>query len=101
MISLEYKFNEHVGGVEDTVYMGESLLSLFGVWSLDFFRFVYTPFCIHPGMTTVQALSLDYLIAVYPLLLLLLAYVMVQLHTTNRLSTIILLLFILTNVNLL
>ena len=83
IISLEYRFNENVLESEDTVYMGESLLSLFGVWSLDFFRYLYTPFCIHPGMTTVQALALDYLIAVYPLLLLLLAYVMVQLHSRS------------------
>ena len=44
---------------------------------------MYTPFCIHPGMTTVQALSLDYRIVVYPVFLLLLAYGMVQLHSRS------------------
>ncbi len=54
--------------------------SLFGVWNLDFFRYLYEPFCIHPHMTTLQALALDYLIASYPLLLLLLTYILVQLE---------------------
>ena len=79
MILLDIKFN----GMGPVAYMEQYLLSFFSVWSLDFFRYLYTPFCIHPGMTTVQALALDYLIAVYPLLLLLLAYIMVKLHSRS------------------
>ena len=85
IILLEVKFNENMRGVGRNTYIVELFLSLFSVWSLDFFRYLYTPFCIHPGMTTVhvQALALDYLIAVYPLLLLLLAYIMVKLHSRS------------------
>lgn len=61
------------------VRIGDIYFSLFGVWNLDFFRYLYEPFCIHPHMTTVQALALDYLIASYPLFLLLLTYILVQL----------------------
>ena len=43
--------------------------SLYGVWNLDFFRSVYKPFCLHPNLTTLQVMSLDYFIALYPLLL--------------------------------
>ena len=37
-------------------------------------------FCIHPDMTTLQVLALDYLVAVYPLFLILLTYTAVLLH---------------------
>ena len=48
------------------------------------FRVFYEPFCIHPGMTIVQALALDYLIALYPLVLLVITYGLVSLHARNN-----------------
>ena len=57
--------------------------SIPGIWNLDFFRLFYTPFCLHPNATTLQVLSLDYIIAVYPLLLIILTYTLVRLHYNN------------------
>ena len=59
-------------------------ISLFGIWNLDMFRMFYKPFCIHPGMTIVQALALDYLTALYPLVLLVITYGLVSLHARNN-----------------
>ena len=59
--------------------------STYGIWNLDFFRDVYDPFCLHPNMTTLQTLALDYMIAIYPLLLILVTYMFVKLHDNNRL----------------
>ena len=56
------------------------LLSLYGISNLDFFRLVYPPFCLHPRMTTLQALALDYAIAVYPLFLIVITYLLVEMH---------------------
>ena len=56
------------------------LLSYMMIWNLDFFQTLYHPFCIHPQMSTMQVLALDYLIAVYPLLLIFLTYIVVILH---------------------
>lgn len=56
------------------------VMSCFSVWNLDFFRSLYTPFCIHPKLNTLHVLALDYLIGVYPLLLILLTYIAVTLH---------------------
>ena len=53
------------------------------VWNLDFFRLVYPPFCLHPHTNTLQVLALDYLIAVYPLLLIGLSYLLVLLYDHN------------------
>ena len=59
------------------------LASIAGIWNLDFFRLVYEPFCLHPNMTTLHVQALEYAIAVYPLLLIVLTYVMVSLHDSN------------------
>ena len=58
-------------------------LSVYGIWNLDFFRLLYSPFCLHPEMTTLQTLALDYAIAVYPLLLIVITYVLVEMHDHN------------------
>ena len=65
--------------------IGEQLyVSLLGIWNLNMFRVFYKPFCIHPGMTIVQALALDYLTALYPLVLLVITYGLVSLHARNN-----------------
>lgn len=56
------------------------LTSIIAVWNLDFFRMAYKPFCLHPRMTTLHTLALDYAIAVYPLLLIMLTYLIVSLN---------------------
>ena len=50
----------------------------YGIWNLDFFRTVLPNICLH--LTTLQVLALDYLIAVYPMLLMVIAYTLVELH---------------------
>ena len=54
------------------------LATLFGIWNLDFFRTVIPPICMN--LSTLQALSMDYAIAFYPLLLLVFAYLLIELH---------------------
>lgn len=56
------------------------LTSLAGIWNLDFFREAYTPFCLHPSMTTLHTQAMDYAIAIYPLFLIMFTYVMVSLY---------------------
>lgn len=65
------RFGEHV------------YVSLLSVWNLDILRAFYEPFCLHPNMSIVQALALDYLVALYPLILLFLAFTLVSLHSRN------------------
>ena len=66
-----------------TGYGGGIYFALFSIWNLDFFRLLYPPFCLHPNVTTLQVLSLDYIIAVYPLVLIMLTYTLVRLHYNN------------------
>ena len=55
-------------------------ISLYAVWNLDFFRGFYHPFCLHPDMSILQTISLDYAVAVYPLVLISITYCLVRLH---------------------
>ena len=57
--------------------------TIYGIWNLDFFRSVYHPFCLHPGWSTLQVMSLDYLIAAYPLVVIVLVYALVELHSRD------------------
>ena len=41
----------------------QSLSVVYGMWNLDFFHMIYKPFCLHPGMSILQTMSLDYVIA--------------------------------------
>ena len=56
------------------------LLTLFGVMNLDFFAYVIPPFCISSKLTTIQALSLKYIDAFYPIVLTVIVYTCIQLH---------------------
>ena len=52
--------------------------TLYGVWNLDFFRMYYPGFCLQIG--TLATLSLDFGVAVYPLILVAVTYVLVRLY---------------------
>ena len=56
-----------------------------GIWNLDFGRSLYEPFCLHPHLSTHQVEVLNYCIAFYPLLLILITYILVKLHDNYRL----------------
>ena len=57
------------------------LATVYGIWNLDFLRTVIPPICIN--LSTLQALSLDYAIAFYPLLLLVFVYLLIELHARD------------------
>ena len=53
----------------------------YGIWNLDFFRTVLPPICL--DITPLQALVLDYAIAFYPLLLVVMTYILISLHSRD------------------
>ncbi len=57
--------------------------SVYGVWCLDFFRTLYKPFCLHHKMNTLQVLAMDYIVAIYPLVLTMLIYFLVKIYDCN------------------
>ena len=53
---------------------------IYTIWNLDFFRSFYSPICLHPHITYPQVLLLDYAVAVYPMLLIFITYLLVKMH---------------------
>ncbi len=58
--------------------LAKVVVTMYAIWNLDFFRAFSPPICL--GIDTLQVLALDYVIAVYPLVLIMLAYMLIQLH---------------------
>ena len=56
------------------------LSSLYGMSNLDFFRSLYPAFYLNCEVTTIQVLTLDYAVAIYPIVLITLTYILVELH---------------------
>ncbi len=55
-------------------------LSIHAIWNLDFFRSLYPPFCWKESTSTLFIVTLDYIIAFYPLCLIAITYILVHLH---------------------
>ena len=55
--------------------------ALYGIWNLDFFRGLYPDICLDVSIITV--LALDYAVAIYPLLLTVVSYFLIELHARN------------------
>ncbi len=55
--------------------------SLYGIWNLDFFRFFDMGICLRTD--TLQTLTLDLAVGFYPLLLIILSYILIHLYDRN------------------
>ena len=56
---------------------------LCGIWNLDFFCHLIPPFCVSRHLNNLQALTLEYFNVVYPLVLIIVTFVCIELHTGN------------------
>ena len=76
-------YDKHYHNANEAALLVKIYPGFLSIWNLDFFRLAYTPFCLHPNTSTLQVLSLDYIIAAYPLALIILTYTLVRLHYHN------------------
>ena len=60
------------------IFLLKLLATLYGIWNLDYFRMLYPDICLR--LTTLQALSLDYVTAFYPLVLIMFTYFAIKLY---------------------
>ena len=56
------------------------LISFYGFWNLDFFRYSLPPFCVSPELKLMHIVLIDYISALYPLCLICITWIIVQLH---------------------
>jgi hypothetical protein len=59
-------------------YLVRVLFAIYGIWNLDFFRTLLPDNCLK--INTLQALALDYIVALYPLFLIMITYILVDLY---------------------
>ena len=60
------------------------LLFPYRVWSLDFFYIFYAgDICLHKSMRIIHVLALQYIPALYPLILVIISYILIELHARN------------------
>ena len=57
------------------------LATVYCVWNLDFFRVFFENICLNLG--TLPTLALDYIIAIYPLILIIITYFLIGLYDRN------------------
>ena len=72
MLLLQWTRDTHV------LYYIKFLLTMYGIWNLDFFRTLIPPICL--PLNTMQMMALDYLVAVYPFIFLTCFYVLLRAH---------------------
>ena len=59
------------------------LLTICGIWNLDFFRYLIPPFCVSDQISPLHVVALEYVVAFYPLLLTIIVYICIQLHARD------------------
>ena len=56
------------------------VVTFYGIWNLDFFRYFIPSFCISSDMHTLHVLALEYTVAIYPLFLTVMIYLCIEMH---------------------
>ena len=59
------------------------LLTLHGIWNLDFFHYILPPFCVSPNLKFIHVLLLKYISALYPVLLIALTWLTMEMYSHN------------------
>ena len=68
----------HMGGMFEDL-----LLIPYSIWNLDILKDVLPGYCLSPHLNTISVLALGYLTALYPILLIVVCYVCIELHGRN------------------
>ncbi len=56
------------------------VITFYSLWNLEYLRYTIPPFCISENLSLVDVYALEYLVATFPLFLVVLTYVSVELH---------------------
>ena len=78
--SLQHITNLSFTEPKNFKYFAIGIFTFYGLWNLDFFRYLVPPFCISNKMSTMQVIALDYTVALYPLILTALVYYFIEFH---------------------
>ncbi len=80
IITLLFDF-KYIPDLAHVYSITKVLLTLNGIWNLDFFRTIVGPICL--PISPVGSIALDYAVAFYPLVLVIIAYFLIELHARH------------------
>ena len=58
-------------------------LFLYGIWNLDFFRYILPPFCVSSNLQLIHVALLDYISIITPFFLIVFSWVCIEIHGRN------------------
>ena len=64
-------------------YLVSGVVTLYGFWNLDFFRYILPPLCVSPDLKHIHIILMDYVSAFYPLCLICFTWIVIKLHFHN------------------
>ena len=59
------------------------VIMFYGIWNLDFFRFIVPPFCVSSRLKIIHIVFLSYVSAFYPICLIGITWLCIELHSRN------------------
>lgn len=59
------------------------VIMFYGVWNLDFFRYIVPPFCVSSHLKIIHIVFLSYVSAFYPICLIGITWLCIELHSRN------------------
>lgn len=70
-----------ISGNAPAVLLVKILLTLYGIWNLDFFRYILSPLCLSPELRSIHIALLEYISAVYPFCLIAVTWFCIKVHS--------------------
>lgn len=92
VISLEFNLLNIYGAWTDVLgsnstvspkQLAKAIGGVYGIWNLDIARGILPNLCLTGHVTILEAFSLQYVTAIYPLILIFLTYILIELHAKN------------------
>ena len=83
--TVQIGFNAINGLLQSVVHANfdKFAVTLLGIWNLDFIQYTFPPFCIDKNYSILRILSFGYINAFYPLALLIITYIFIELYDKN------------------
>ena len=75
--------NKHIFSTTIIHHLLNILISFYGIWNLDFFHFIFPPFCVSSHITPVHITFFYFISAFYPLFLIAMSWAFIHLYSRN------------------
>ena len=86
IVSIKYSHNSN-SWLFGADYINPSLATpiffMYGIWNLDFFREVIHGICLHENLNTLHILTINYVKALYPMLVLMVCFICIKLYDNH------------------